>query len=168
LDAWTYCITPTNAKDWSCIATILKALVVDRAVVVAWEDEVAMTPAAVRFLESLPLTRVMMGYRTGVPPLLPDAILFSNDTTTARSLCERLPSRKGACVLPPADAWTELLRTLAQSHLSLLVTDVEDAAWTLYWYNPEDSSSLTAAQAKERVRVLLATAQQLVSVSFSS
>ena len=132
---------------------------------VAWDDDVALTPAAVRFLESLPLTRLMMGYASGSPPMLPDAILFSMDAsmTAVRSLCERLPPRKGPCASSPMDAWSELFSTLTQSNLSLMVTDVEDKAWTLYWMKQEDSNALTATDVKDRVRALLAAAQRLLS-----
>ena len=164
LESWTYCITPLTAKDWSCVATILKASSADRPVLVAWSDDVAISSAFVRFLEATPLTRVMMGYDGITPPLIPDAVLFSKDSSSIRGICERLPARlgHGGCALPSADAWAELLATVTRSDLSLLVTDVEDKAWTLYWYKPEDSKSLTAAEAKDRVQSLLQAVQQLL------
>jgi hypothetical protein len=161
-DNWTYSIAPETAKDWSCVATILKALSASTSVLVAWCDDVAMSPAALRFLEGLPITRLMMGSRA--PALVPDAVLFSKDCGTARSICERLPARggHGPCALPPTEAWTELVASLHDSSMCLMVTDVEDKAWTLYWYKPADSAPLTAEEVKERVRAYLTAAQRLL------
>jgi len=161
---WTYSIAPENTKDWSCVATILKALSASTSVLVAWSNDVSMSPAAARFLEGLPVTRLMIG--PGAPALLPDAVLFSKDCATARSLCERLPARAGhgPCVLPPPDAWAELIGSLAESSMCLLVTDVDDKAWTFYWHKPADSSTLTAADVKERVQAYLSAAQRLLTL----
>jgi hypothetical protein len=169
-EAWTYCITPTTPKDWSCIATILKALSADR-LLVAWSDDVEMGAAAIRFLNALPATKLLMGYESSPPPFLPDAILFSGqrskDALSIRKICETLPARNdhGPCALPSLDAWTELLSTLEQSEMSLMITDVDDKAWTPYWYKLADSQSLTAEDVKDRVSWLLSAAQQLLALS---
>jgi len=163
-DQWTYSMAPENTKDWSCVATILKALSASTSVLVAWTDDVEMSPAAVRFLEGLPVTRLALG--TTAPQMVPDAVLFSKDCSTARSLCERLPARAGhgLCVPPPPDAWAELMGSLAESSMCLLVTDVEDKAWTFYWHKPNDSQALTASDVKERVQAYLSAAQRLLSL----
>ena len=163
VDHWAYSMAPENTKDWSCIATILKALSASTSVLVAWTDDVEMSPAAVRFLEGLPITRLALG--TTAPQMVPDAVLFSKDCSTARSLCERLPARAGhgPCVPPPPDAWAELMGSLTESSMCLLVTDVEDKAWTFYWHKPEDSNALTASDVNQRVRAYLSAAQRLLA-----
>jgi hypothetical protein len=157
-------MAPENAKDWSCVATILKALSASTSVLVAWTDDVEMSQAAVRFLEGLPATRLALG--STAPPMVPDAVLFSKGSKEVRSLCERLPARAGhgACLVPPPDAWAEVVGSLAESSMCLLVTDVEDKAWTFYWHKPEDSQALTASDVKERVRAYLSAAQRILAL----
>jgi len=158
-------MAPENTKDWSCVATILKALSTSTSVLVAWTDDVEMSPVAARFLEGLPVTRLALGITA--PQMVPDAVLFSKGSKEARSLCERLPARAGhaPCVPPSADAWAELMGSLAESSMCLLVTDVEDKAWTFYWHKPDDSQTLTASDVNQRVRSYLSAAQRLLTLN---
>lgn len=167
VDPWHYTMTPKTAKDWSCIATVLKALSTSSgSVLVAWDSTLVVPPTFIRFVESLPVTRLMMSGAES-PPLFPDALFFSADTADVKSICEHMPSRggHGPYVAPAVESWNELVRTLGSSGMSLMLTDVGETAWTLFWYKREDSQVLTAAEAKERVKSLLHAANRVLELS---
>jgi hypothetical protein len=160
-DSWTYCIAPTSSKDWSCVATILKALSASAPLLVAWTSTVAMPPSFVRFVEPLPnVTRVQLGAE---PPLLPDAV-FGSPTLAFRALCERMPERGGhGSYAPPAvEAWADLTRTLSENGMSVMLTDVGEASWTLFWYKKKDSQGVSEAEAKGRAAALLLAAHRML------
>jgi len=154
-DTWDYAIVPRTAKDWSCVATILKAISASSSVLVAWT--ISVPPNFVRFVEQLPVTRLML---SSEEPVLPVDAVFGTPTAAFRGLCERMPPCRnhGTYTPPSSDAWGDLTRTLSEGGMSVMLTDVGESAWTLFWYKPSDSRDAT--DAKERASMLLSAAQR--------
>ena len=157
-DSWDYCIAPKTPKDWSCVATIIKALSADSSVLVAWR--LPVPPTFVRFIESMPVTRLLLS--SGEPSLPVDAV-FGTPTAAFRTLCERMPPCRnhGAYAPPSMEAWGDLTKTLAEGGMSVVLTDVGESTWTLFWYKPSDSQG--AAPSKATVTGLLGAAQRIVA-----
>jgi len=162
-EPWTYIVHPTSQKDWSCAATILKAF---GAGVVAWTSDLVVPPSFLRFLESAPYTRIMMGYITE-PPLLPDAVFFPFSKTPDPlflSICKAMPSRKGHGTYTVHTQWDDVITMMAESGMSLLISDVGETAWTLFWYKRSDSVQVTESVAKAQALQLVKAATNLLEL----
>jgi len=162
-EPWTYVLYPTTQKDWSCAATILKAF---GAGVVAWTSDLVVPSSFLRFLESGSYTRIMMGYVTE-PPLLPDAIFFPFSKTPdplTLSICKALPSRKGHGAYAVHTQWDDILSMVAESGMSLLISDIGESAWTLFWYKRSDSIQVTESVAKTQALQLVKAAAALLEL----
>jgi len=162
-EPWTYVLYPTTQKDWSCAATILKAF---GAGVVAWTSDLVVPSSFLRFLESGSYTRIMMGYVTE-PPLLPDAIFFPFSKTPdplTLSICKALPSRKGHGAYAVHTQWDDILSMVAESGMSLLISDIGESTWTLFWYKRSDSIQVTESVAKTQALQLVKAAAALLEL----
>jgi hypothetical protein len=162
-EPWTYILYPTTQKDWSCAATILKAF---GSGVVAWTSDLIIPPSFLRFLESGTYTRIMMGYTTE-PPLFPDAIFFPHSKTPdplVLSICKAMPSRKGHAGYTVHSQWDDIVTMVGDSGMSLLITDVEETKWTLFWYKRSDSTQLTETTGKAQALQLIKAATSLLEM----
>jgi len=160
-EPWTYILYPTSPKDWSCAATILKAF---GSGVVAWTSDLVVPPAFLRFIESESYTKVMMGYITE-PPLFPDAVFFPYCKTAdplVLSICKAMPPRKGHGAYSVHTQWEDVVAMLADSGMSLVITDVEEKDWTLFWVKRSDSAQVTEAAAKTQALHLVKAAALLL------
>jgi hypothetical protein len=50
---------------------------------------------------------------------------------------------------------------LSDGGMSVLLTDVGESAWTLFWYKQSDSQGLTETESKRKMRALLNATQRL-------
>jgi hypothetical protein len=160
-EPWTYILYPTSPKDWSCAATILKAF---GSGLVAWTSDLVVPPAFLRFVESESYTKVMMGYITE-PPMFPDAVFFPYCKTAdplVLSICKAMPPRKGHGAYTIHTQWEDVVAMLADSGMSLVITDVEEKDWTLFWVKRSDSAQVTEAAAKAQALHLVKAAALLL------
>jgi len=147
---WSAVLRPTTAKEWSCIATLIRAMGGSLLLVFDVEAPPA-SEAFVSFLESVvaegrtTLTRVWCGVGTRIPAI-PDAIFFPLLRTMehrqeAYELLKRLPGRAehGPWTPLPFEDWTSLLDATIASGYGLLMSDVGEVRWTLFWHRIEDS-----------------------------
>jgi hypothetical protein len=162
-EEWEYCIAPKTPKDWSCTATIVKALSTSASVLVVLASSGA-PPNFLSFLTSVPVSRVLL---SAEEPAIPVDAVFSAPNAVFRDLSERIPGRKGhgSYTAPSTEGWADLTATLSGSGLSVVLTDVDESEWTLFWYKPSDSHGLTATDAKRKVGELLSTAQRVLAAS---
>jgi hypothetical protein len=91
------------------------------------------------------LTRVWIGTHHEIPAI-PDAILFPPlrdpfRATAAYDMIRRLPGRGGHGIwnaMTPTE-WGTLVEATAKSELGILISDIGEKAWTLFWHKISDS-----------------------------
>jgi hypothetical protein len=144
---WTCIWHPTQTRDWSCIATILRSVGVGSCIIAL--DHVDVPPTFWSFLDSLQregrtvITRLWMNETP--PPLVPDATFLgpTADATAAQRMLEvfsALPTRAGhGPWQATADNWLSVVQAAHEQGMGLVVTDLEEHAWTLLWHKPADS-----------------------------
>lgn len=138
---WTAIFRPHSIKEWSCIATIVRSL--PSPVLLVFDFGHPPPPDTfVAFLESTPCTRIWIGSIPGMP----DAVFFperKDDVTEAYTLLTRLGSRKshGPWKGMRASEWEHLVRTTVESGLGLVLSDIGEREWTLFWHKVSDSNS---------------------------
>ena len=147
---WNAVFKPVG-RDWSVIATMIRAGVTAGAVLLTIDSHAPALPASfVTFLDGVVaegrmLTRVWIGTHHEIPAI-PDAILFPplHDpfrATAAYEMMRRLPGRDGhaSWAAMGAAEWTALVEATAKSDLGILISDVGERAWTLFWHRLADS-----------------------------
>ena len=154
-NTWTAVLRPTCSRDWSFIATMVKGggptvlLVVDAhapplpAAFVAFLDNVIAEGRTI-------LTRVFVGTRMEIPAV-PDALFFpplsatsgGGATTAAYEMVTRLPGRSGHAPwhAMPSSEWQTIVTATAASDLGVVVSDVGESEWSLFWHKPADSAA---------------------------
>ncbi len=137
---------PTQTRDWSCIATILRSVGVGSCLLVM--DHVDPPSTFWSFLDTLGregrnvITRIWIHEEP--PPLVPDATFFAptlNAEVSQRMLeiFTALPARAGhGPWQAPAD-WYSVVQAAHDQGMGLVVSDLEEHAWTLLWHRPADS-----------------------------
>jgi hypothetical protein len=106
----------------------------------------------------------MMGY-TVEPPLFPDAVFFPYCKIAdplVLSICKAMPSRKGHGAYTVHTQWEDVITMLADSGMSLVISDIEEKAWTLFWVKRSDSAQVTEAAAKTQALHLIKAAASLL------
>jgi hypothetical protein len=142
---WTCVWHPQHMRDWSCIATVLRGYNAGSCLIVM--DHVVPPGTFWTFLEGMiregrTVTRLWIHEEP--PPVVPDATFFP--PTMAADVAQRmlevfsaLPGRAGhGGWVAPAD-WLAVVTAAAEQGMGLVVTDVEETAWTLLWHRPADS-----------------------------
>ena len=149
--SWTLIAFPKTAMDWSCIATMIKGM--GGSILLVFDVDSPRAPDAfANFLEAIVregrivLTRIWTGMNADIPTI-PDAIFFPvNINNESRKqiydLISRLPSRNGhrEWKQMPIAEWNAMLNTTIQSNLGLVVSDVGETEWTIFWHKIADSS----------------------------
>ena len=157
---WTIVFRPLNAKDWSCIATILKAM--GGSVLLAFDVGCSKAPDSFHtFLHSLVnegrivVTRIWVG-RDVELPVIPDAIFFPvhilDSCIRILDMLERLPGRNGhsAFKSPSREEWAAMVTATVQSNLGIVVSDIGEASWSLFWHKLGDSEQGEKTQRIQR------------------
>ncbi len=93
------------------------------------------------------ITRIWVGTHVTVPTI-PDALLFpplgdNLRATAAYEMMRRLPAREGHggwAAMSTAE-WNALVDATSKSNLGILISDIGEKAWTLFWHKLEDSQS---------------------------
>jgi hypothetical protein len=151
-NTWNAIFHPVG-RDWSTIATMIRAGVSSGPVLLTIDTHApALPPVFVNFLDGIlaegrTLTRVWIGTHHEIPAI-PDAILFPplrdhSRATAAYEMMRRLPGRDGHATwttMSPTE-WSSLVEATAKSDLGILISDVGEREWTLFWHKIDDSLS---------------------------
>jgi hypothetical protein len=148
-NVWTFVIRPQTGKDWSCIATIIRGM--GGSVLVAFDHNYPKAPDTfLSFLDStvadarIVITRIWFGIGIDIP-VLPDAIFFPVHVHEIRNqiydLIRSLPGRSnhGPFKQMSVDEWNALINTTIQSDLGLVISDIGEQTWNLFWHKISDS-----------------------------
>ena len=168
---WTAVFRPTGARDWSMIATMIRSST--GSVLLAF-DSVKLPESFITFLDTTVattrtlVTRIWIGAGIEIP-CIPDAIFFPPATleqqTVVYDVLGRLPARGGHGPwhkLSAAD-WTSLCQATTASYLGMVISDVEESEWSLYWHKVADSA--TASGLKQGLALVRAGATILEKYS---
>jgi hypothetical protein len=92
------------------------------------------------------ITRIWLGEHVEMPTI-PDAIFYPvlRDAAHAQdvfSMIGHLPERRnhGPCTIGQTE-WPAIVKATQESKLGLLVSDIGERSWTLFWHNVRDSRS---------------------------
>ena len=156
---WTFIVRPgtTGGKEWSCLATIIRGMgagglgVHGSVLIVFGVNAPKATPSFLTFMDSIlgegriMLTRVWLGEHIEIPAI-PDAIFFPKDANERAmyDMIHRLPGRAGhEGFTITADAWTLIVNATNTQGLGLVVTDIGENRWSLFWHKVADSDTET-------------------------
>jgi hypothetical protein len=102
-------------------------------------------------------------------PCIPDAILFhvfsgGAGATEAYDMMRRLPGRggHGAWAAPNLDEWVVLVKATADGHLGIMISDVGEHSWSVFWHKVEDSYTGTPGSNMQMAKILLGTGMKLL------
>ena len=93
------------------------------------------------------LTRVWLGEHIEIPTI-PDAIFFPPGVAadTMYAMIHRLPGRSGHEGFHiQNESWYSIVKATEEQGLGLVVTDVEEPRWSLFWHKLEDSDTDTTS-----------------------
>ncbi len=148
---WTCVWSPQTPKDWSCIATLVRSIGVGSCLLV-FDTLSNMAPSTFwTYLETLIhdgktiLTRVWINAES--PTWIPDAIFFppvaDGDAADVLALLQSVPGRAGhgawASTFHSTQEWMNIVVATRTQGLGLVLSDVEERTWTLFWFKPADS-----------------------------
>jgi hypothetical protein len=148
-NGWGAIFKPTHGRDWSVIATMMKSA--GGPILLTFDSHAPAAPASfITFLDSMlaegrVITRIWAGTHVTVP-CIPDALLFPPLAEPFRGraayeMMRRLPARDGhgAWTAMGTGEWTALVDATSKSNLGILISDIGEKAWTLFWHKLEDS-----------------------------
>jgi hypothetical protein len=177
-DGWNAVFHPLASRDWSCIATMIQSM--GPHVLIVFDSYAPAAPASfITFLDNcissgrVVLTRIWIGTHVEIP-CIPDAILFpvfdggsgagAAGATEAYDMMRRLPGRggHGAWAAPNLDEWSVLVKATADGHLGILISDIGEHSWSVFWHKVEDSYVATPGSNLQMAKILLGTGMKLL------
>ncbi len=147
---WSSVWYPQSSRDWSCIATLIRSIGVGSCLLVM--DHVANNPPASfwTYLDGIvkegrtTVTRIWI--HTNAPMWIPDALFFpplhDSEATVALQILQAMPARHNHSTwvyMQTAAQWLDVLRDTRRQGLGLVLSDVQETSWTLFWHKPVDS-----------------------------
>lgn len=169
--AWSMQMHPGSQREWSALATILRGL--GGAVLLVFAPHAPQAPPAFHaFLDSavaegrITLTRVWIGIES--PPFVPDAVFFppSAPPTQSHAVATHVPARGGHGPFHmPAAEWTSLVTATAAAGLGVVVSDVGESTWSIFWQRRADSQIATPHALQRRAIKLIQLATALLDVA---
>jgi hypothetical protein len=151
-NSWTAVFRPTCAKDWSCIATVIRGM--SPSVLLVFDTHAPPAPPAfISFMDSVVadgrtiLTRIWIGQHIEIPAI-PDAIfvpaLHETEPRKSQEIYElfgRLPGRgsHGGWSGMNGNDWNALVKATGDSDLGMVFSDIGEHGWTLFWHKIGDS-----------------------------
>ena len=158
---WTAVFKPNQPKDWSVIATVLRGLGPNILLVFDTHAPVA-PPTFISYLDGIVLenrttvTRIWIGEHIEIP-VIPDAIFFPivYDAKHAHdifAMLKRLPGRgsHGPWFSIPEAEWPSIVKATQDSGLGMVVSDIGESSWSLFWHKLSDSRSENHAHMTKR------------------
>jgi hypothetical protein len=175
---WNAIFHPVG-RDWSVIATMIRAGASAGPVLLTIDSHAPSLPGSfVTFLDGVlaegrTVTRVWIGTHHEIPAI-PDAILFPPlyepfRATAAYEMMRRLPGRDGhgAWGAMGTTEWNNLVEATAKSDLGILISDVGERGWTLFWHKITDSLAEGHGVLTKRGLVWLRTGASMLENSTS-
>jgi hypothetical protein len=114
------------------------------------------------------LTRIWIGTHVEIP-CIPDAILFpvfggGVGAAEAYEMMRRLPGRggHGAWNASNLDEWNVIVKATAEGHFGMMISDVGEHSWSLFWHKLEDSQVGTPGSNLLMAKILLGTGMKLL------
>jgi hypothetical protein len=170
---WNVIVSPQNAKDWSILATLIKGS--GGTVLIVFDTDTPKPPMTfLTFMDSIiaegrtVLTRVWIGQAIEIP-CIPDAVLFPVLTDTRLhsavfDLIYRLPARGGHETLPTMSRveWVSLVNATVENGLGIMVTDIGESTWSLFWHKIADSRILHSSAQRTKGMSLMRTGMKLL------
>lgn len=149
-ESWTVIFKPTQPKEWSIIATVLRGL--GPNILLVFDNYAPVSPPSfITYLDGIvhenrtSVTRIWIGAHIEIPTV-PDAIFFPvlHDTTQIHnvfSMIGRLPARgnHGPCIAANAQEWPALVKATQDSNVGIVVSDIGESSWSLFWHKVSDS-----------------------------
>jgi hypothetical protein len=147
-ESWTAIFRPTQPKDWSAIATVLRGL--GPQILLVFDNYAPQAPPNfISYLDGIQenrnITRIWIGTHIEIPTI-PDAIFFpvlrdAAHSQTVFSMIGRLPARgtHGPCTAVHAQEWPALLKATQDSCVGIVVSDIGESSWSLFWHKISDS-----------------------------
>ena len=158
--SWSLIWSPTRSREWSMLATVLKAA----GPVTLVMDLGAPVPsfAFTEFIETLPsVTKVQITYVGSSLGIFgaPNTVIWSNSISVAARMevLQTLRYKEGEAAVAAA------VNAAKESHVQLMASQVE-GSWKLYWIRPGDSWSLVK-RLGETARGLLRTGMVLLDIN---
>jgi len=169
---WTAIFKPSNGRDWSVIATMMKSAA--GPILLTMDNYASALPGSfVTFLDSMLaegriITRLWIGTHVSIPTI-PDALMFppcreTHRISAAFEMMRRLPARDGhgAWNSMEPQAWNTLVEATSKSELGIMISDIGEKAWTLFWHKIADSSQVSQSVALRRGLAWLRTGAALL------
>lgn len=158
---WTFVVRPgvSSGKEWSCLATIIRGMgagsggigSLGSILLVFGIGSTKVPPSFLTFMDGvlgegrIMLTRVWLGENIEIPTI-PDAIFFpvGVDSRVMYDMIHRLPGRAGhEGFSMTLDAWTMIVNATGTQGLGLVISDVGEPRWSLFWHKVGDSDTET-------------------------
>jgi len=153
---WTFVVRPSAAgKEWSCLATIIKGMsqglgVSGSILIVFGIGAPKAPPGFLTFMDGvlgegrILFTRVWLGENIEIPTI-PDAIFFPVGVAahTMYDMIHRLPGRSGHEGFVMRGDWSLIVKATGEQGLGLVVTDIGETQWSLFWHKIADSDTET-------------------------
>jgi len=136
---WSVIWSPTTSREWSMLATIIKAAAAAGGHVLLVVDLDAPLPPIpfLEFLETLSSVTLIQLVRTGTPIGHPSAILWANSCSVA----SRVNVLRTLGCVEHGDSMTAAVAAVIESNVCIIAAK-EDGRWKLYWIRPADSWAL--------------------------
>ena len=173
-NSWNAIFRPSVGRDWSIIATMIRASTAAGPVLLTIDSHAPSLPASfIGFLDGIlaearTVTRVWIGTHHEIPAI-PDAILFPPlrepfRATAAYEMMRRLPGRDGHAgwTAMGSAEWNALVEATSKSDLGILISDIGERNWTLFWHKIADSVAEGHGVSMKRGLVWLRTGAALV------
>jgi hypothetical protein len=176
-DGWNAVFHPSSARDWSCVATMIQSM--GPQVLLVFDSYAPVAPASfITFLDNcvttgrIVLTRIWIGTHVEIP-CIPDAIMFpifpvptlsQSASNEAYEMMRRLPGRNGHGVwaAPNVDEWNALVKATAEGHVGIMISDVGEHNWSLFWHKVEDSLVGSSNSTLTLAKLLIGTGMKLL------
>ena len=165
-NTWNYIARPSSSKDWSILATIIRGC--GGTMLLTINNSAGTIPLSFySFLDTViaegrtVITRVWLQC---MPPCIPDAVFFPPDIGDASfDILSHLPSRGNhAAFSITAKDWKTLASVASDAGLGIVVSDVGENAWNIFWHKPEDSRPANNAVMRRKGISLLKIGTALV------
>ncbi len=147
---WSSVWNAQSARDWSCIATVIRSIGVGSCLLVMDHVSNNAPPSFWTYLDGIVkegrtvVTRIWI--HSDPPAWVPDALflppLQDSEAQVALNVLQAMPARHnhGSWInMQTAQQWIDLLRDTYRQGLGLVLCDVQETSWTLFWHKPADS-----------------------------
>jgi hypothetical protein len=170
--SWSAVFRPHGPKDWSCIATIVRSM--GPTLLIVFDTYApAPPPSFITFMDSCVAdgrticTRIWIGTHTEIPTI-PDAIFFpvldAGTHAVVYEMIRRLPGRGNHGAWNPMTIvdWDALVQATRTSSVGIVVSDIGESTWNLFWHKLHDSRPETAGVLIKRGFSLMRTGMAIV------